>query len=216
MRNHRIITGNVATQQACSTRGTGSSTSQTSTRYRPFPHNFPAFPRGSFSFCFSFSLSSQACSAMQTSYTIGTGVQTSYTIGTGVQTSYTIGTGVQTSYTIGTGVQTSYTIGTGVQTSYTIGTGVQTDGVLRHRANSSISAMRPPCYYLLEEIVILGVIYGSLVWMVCKPVAPAGPRGIPGLSPGGTMERRHRAPRRIGVPSTTFPIILQWFLIQIA
>ena len=31
--------------------------------------------------------------------------------------------------------------------------------------NSSISAMRPPCYYLLEEIVILGVIYGSLVDM---------------------------------------------------
>ena len=42
--------------------------------------------------------------------------------------------------------------------------------------------MRPPCYYLLEEIVILGVIYGSLVWMVCNPAAPAGPRGIPGLS----------------------------------
>ena len=36
------------------------------------------------------------------------------------------------------------------------------------RANSSISAMRPPCYYLLEEIVILGVIYGSLVWRVCN------------------------------------------------
>ena len=51
------------------------------------------------------------------------------------------------------------------------------------RANSSISAMRPPCYYLLEKIVILGVIYGSLVWMVCNPAAPAGPRGIPGLSP---------------------------------
>ena len=52
------------------------------------------------------------------------------------------------------------------------------------RANSSISAMRPPCYYLLEEIVMLGVIYGSLVWMVCNPAATAGPRGIPGLSPG--------------------------------
>ena len=42
------------------------------------------------------------------------------------------------------------------------------------RANSSISAMRPPCYYLLEEIVILGVIHGSLVWRVCNPAAPAG------------------------------------------
>ena len=51
-------------------------------------------------------------------------------------------------------------------------------------ANSSNSAMRPPCYYLLEEIVILGVIYGSLVWRVCNPAAPAGPRGIPGPSPG--------------------------------
>ena len=30
-----------------------------------------------------------------------------------------------------------------------------------NRANSSISAMRPLCYYLLEEIVILGVIYGG-------------------------------------------------------
>ena len=50
------------------------------------------------------------------------------------------------------------------------------------RANSSISAMRPPCYYLLEETVILGVIYGSSVWMVCNPAAPAGPRGIPWLS----------------------------------
>ena len=52
------------------------------------------------------------------------------------------------------------------------------------RANSSISAMRPQYYDLLEEIVILGVIYGSLVWRVCNPAAPAGPRGIPGLSPG--------------------------------
>ena len=43
--------------------------------------------------------------------------------------------------------------------------------------------MRPQCYYLLEEIVILGVIYGSLVWMVCNPAAPAGPRDIPGLIP---------------------------------
>ena len=32
-----------------------------------------------------------------------------------------------------------------------------------------------PCYPLLEEIVILGVIYGSLVWRVCNPAAPAGP-----------------------------------------
>ena len=41
------------------------------------------------------------------------------------------------------------------------------EGVVRQcgvRANFSISAMRPPCYALLEEIVILGVIYGSLVW----------------------------------------------------
>ena len=29
------------------------------------------------------------------------------------------------------------------------------------RANSSNSAMRPPCYHLLEEIAILGVIYGT-------------------------------------------------------
>ena len=43
------------------------------------------------------------------------------------------------------------------------------------RANSSISAMRPPCYYLLEEIVILGVIYGSLVRMVCNPAAAGHP-----------------------------------------
>ena len=55
------------------------------------------------------------------------------------------------------------------------------------RANSSISAMRPQCYYLLEEIVILGVIYGSLVGRVCNPAAPAGPRGIPGLSPGSVV-----------------------------
>ena len=34
------------------------------------------------------------------------------------------------------------------------------------RANSSISAMRPPWYYLLEEIVRLGVIYGILVWVL--------------------------------------------------
>ena len=58
------------------------------------------------------------------------------------------------------------------------------------RANSSISAMRPPCYYLLEEIVVLGVIYGSLMWMVCNPAAPAGPRGIPGLSPVLTLKPR--------------------------
>ena len=45
------------------------------------------------------------------------------------------------------------------------------------RANSSISAMWPPCYYLLEEIVILGVIYGSSVWMICNPAAPAAPAG---------------------------------------
>ena len=32
-----------------------------------------------------------------------------------------------------------------------------------------------------EEIVILGVIYGSLVWWVCNPAAPVGPRGIPGV-----------------------------------
>ena len=51
------------------------------------------------------------------------------------------------------------------------------------QANSSISALRPSCYYVLEEIVILGVIYGSLVWRVCDPAAPAGPQVIPGLSP---------------------------------
>ena len=45
--------------------------------------------------------------------------------------------------------------------------------------------MRPPCYSLLEEIVILEVIYGSLLWRVCNPAAPQGPRGIPGLSPAG-------------------------------
>ena len=39
------------------------------------------------------------------------------------------------------------------------------------RANFSISAMRPPCYSLVEEIVILGVIYGSLAWRVCNPGA---------------------------------------------
>ena len=37
------------------------------------------------------------------------------------------------------------------------------------RANSSISAMRPPCYDLLEEIVTLGVIYESLVWITVPP-----------------------------------------------
>ena len=40
---------------------------------------------------------------------------------------------------------------------------------LNDGATSSISTMRPPCYSLLEEIVILGVIYGSLVWRVCNP-----------------------------------------------
>ena len=49
--------------------------------------------------------------------------------------------------------------------------------------NSSISAMRPPCYSLLEEIVILGVMYGNLVWRVCNPAGPVGPQGISGLSP---------------------------------
>ena len=61
--------------------------------------------------------------------------------------------------------------------------------------------MRPPCYYLLEEIVILGVIYRSLVWMVCNtaaPAAPAGPRGIRGLSPErGT----HEGPAGQGCPA---------------
>ena len=32
------------------------------------------------------------------------------------------------------------------------------------RANSSIGAMRPQCYSLLEKMIILGVIYGRLVW----------------------------------------------------
>ena len=44
--------------------------------------------------------------------------------------------------------------------------------------------MRPPFYPLLEEIVILGVIYGSLAWRVCNPAAPEGPRGTPSLSLG--------------------------------
>ena len=39
---------------------------------------------------------------------------------------------------------------------------------------SSISAMRPPCYPFLEEVVILGVIYGSLVQRGCNPVGPDG------------------------------------------
>ena len=78
--------------------------------------------------------------------------------------------------------------------------------VARARANSSFSAMRPRCYYLLEEIVILGVIYGSLLWSVCNPAAPAGPRGIPGVSPGGrraaVFEARD-APTRI--PTDAYP-----------
>ena len=41
--------------------------------------------------------------------------------------------------------------------------------------------MRPPCYYVLEEIVILEVIYGSLLWMVCNPAAPAHPLPEPWL-----------------------------------
>ena len=72
------------------------------------------------------------------------------------------------------------------------------------RANSSISAMRPPCYSLLEEIVARGVTYGSLVWMVCNPAAPAGPRGIRGLSPATGAESRcccffFLAPQRVYV-----------------
>ena len=47
--------------------------------------------------------------------------------------------------------------------------------MLNCSANCSISAVRPPCYYLLEEIVIVGVIYGSLVWMVCNPGASCNP-----------------------------------------
>ena len=35
--------------------------------------------------------------------------------------------------------------------------------------------MRPPCYYLLKEIVILGVIYRSLVWRVCNPAGHPWP-----------------------------------------
>ena len=50
----------------------------------------------------------------------------------------------------------------------------------KRRADSSISAMRPPCYSLLEEMVILGVIYGSLVWRVCNPAAPCGTCGAAG------------------------------------
>ena len=59
----------------------------------------------------------------------------------------------------------------------------QADAYAKSRANPSISAMRPPCYSLSEEKVILGVIYGSLVWGVCNPAAPVWPRGIPGVSP---------------------------------
>ena len=45
------------------------------------------------------------------------------------------------------------------------------DGHCALVGNSSISAMQPPCYSLLEETVILGVIYGSLVWRVCNHAA---------------------------------------------
>ena len=72
------------------------------------------------------------------------------------------------------------------------------------RANSSISAMPPPCYSLLEEIVILGVIYGSLVWWVCNPAAPAGPRGIPGLSPGNRCwVEKHVSQNKQAIPFHT-------------
>ena len=33
--------------------------------------------------------------------------------------------------------------------------------------------MQHPFYSLLEEIAILGVIYGGLVWRVCNPAAAA-------------------------------------------
>ena len=72
---------------------------------------------------------------------------------------------------------------------------------IRDKANSKISAMRPPWYYLLEEKVILGVIYGSLVWMVCNPAAPAGVRGIPGLSPARCV----LLPARPGMPHQACP-----------
>ena len=36
------------------------------------------------------------------------------------------------------------------------------------RTNSSVSAMQPPCYHFLDEITILGVTYGGLVWRVCN------------------------------------------------
>ena len=62
--------------------------------------------------------------------------------------------------------------------------------------------MRPPCYYLLEEIVILGVIYGRLVWRVCNLAAPAGPRGIPGLSPGKPCPSQCLAVLHPGRPHT--------------
>ena len=71
-----------------------------------------------------------------------------------------------------------------------LGTSLLPSGCLL-RANSSISAMRFQCYYLLEEIAILGVIYESLVWRVCNTAAPVGPRGIPGLSPAYCLPRAH-------------------------
>ena len=50
------------------------------------------------------------------------------------------------------------------------------------RANSSISAMWPPCYPFLEEIGLLWGNAWSLVWRGCNPAAPEGtdhfPRGI--------------------------------------
>ena len=49
--------------------------------------------------------------------------------------------------------------------------------VIPCRANSIISAMLLPCYSLLEKIVILGVIYGSLVWRVCNPAGLVGGSG---------------------------------------
>ena len=54
-----------------------------------------------------------------------------------------------------------------------------------HRANYSISAMRPPCYPLLEETVILGVIDGSLVWRGFNPGGPweRGGEGVGGGHP---------------------------------
>ena len=53
---------------------------------------------------------------------------------------------------------------------------------------------------------MLGVIYGSLVWMVCNPAAPAGPRGIPGLSPGPL------AAKQLSRAASKLKVLVNWFI----